>query len=96
MKTILFCIACLAAGIAYAQGSAAERKFIYNGMSEADVIQRIGKPSHKGSGQKSGRHKGQKAGKVWTYFPAADDPQTTTVITLANGQVVNVERKVTY
>lgn len=97
MKATLLCIACLWAGLACAQPNASERKFIHNGMSEADVVQKIGKPSHKGGASKrAGRRNGQQSATVWTYFPAPDDPQTTTVVTLSNGQVVNVERRVTY
>ena len=78
--------ACLYVGAAAAQPNAQERKFIHEGMSEAEVMQKIGKPSYKGSAHQSGSRK-QKQGKVWTYYPSPDDPQTTTIVTLANGQV---------
>jgi hypothetical protein len=79
---------------ALAQPSAAERRFIHEGMTEAEVVRLIGKPAHKSSGKKEA--KGKQSGKVWIYYPHQDDPQTTTSITLANGQVTRVERRVTY
>jgi hypothetical protein len=77
-----------------AQPNAADRRFIHEGMTEAEVVRLIGKPAHKSSGKKEG--KGRQGGKVWTYFPHQDDPQTTTSVTLTNGQVTRVERRVTY
>lgn len=99
MERRVLVLACLWATLAQAQPDASERKFIRPGMSEAEVVQKIGKPSykHSGAGAKRGRGKrGSGAGKIWTYFPDPNDPQTTTTVTIANGQVVNVERRVTY
>ena len=71
-------------------GKAAERRFIRTGMSEAEVLRRIGKPEMDGHvGRKQG-----KDGKHWSYLPAAGDPDTITTLTIVGGQVANVERKV--
>lgn len=71
-------------------GKAAERRFIRTGMSEAEVLRRIGKPAVDGHvGRKQG-----KDGKHWSYLPAAGDPDTITTLTIVAGQVANVERKV--
>lgn len=66
---------------------AAERKFIRIGMSEAEVIQKIGHPNV-GSTAKNHR------GKQWSYLPAGGDPNTLTTITLVGGNVTDVQRKV--
>ena len=71
-------------------GKAAERRFIRVGMSESEVIRRIGKPE---LDARSSRKQG-KDGKHWSYLPAAGDPDTITTLTIAGGLVANVERKV--
>ena len=68
-------------------GNAAERRFIYAGMSEAEVVMRIGRPDFDSKGR--GR-----SGRRWAYLPAAGDPDTMTTLTIAGGTVVDVERKV--
>ena len=68
-------------------GNAAERRFISRGMSEAEVIMRIGRPDVQTKGQ------GKTGGRRWSYLPAAGDAQTLTTLTLAGGQVVDVERR---
>jgi hypothetical protein len=68
---------------------ASERRFIQVGMSQAEVIQRIGKPDVDAKNQ---RGKGQR----WSYLPKDGDPKTITTVTLVNGQVANVERKVVH
>ncbi len=71
-------------------GKAAERRFIRTGMSEAEVLRRIGRPEVDGhAGHKQGKN-----GKHWSYLPAAGDPDTITTLTIVGGQVANVERKV--
>ncbi len=71
-------------------GKAAERRFIRTGMSEAEVIRRIGKPE---MDARASRKQG-KDGKHWSYLPAAGDPDTITTLTIVGGLVANVERKV--
>ena len=68
-------------------GNAAERRFVHNGMSEAEVVMRIGRPDVRTKG-------GAKSPQRWSYFPAAGDADTMTTLTLAGGKVVDVERRV--
>ena len=68
-------------------GDAAERRFIHAGMSEAEVVMRIGRPDVESKGR-------GKSGRRWAYLPAAGDPATMTTLTIAGGAVVDVERKV--
>jgi hypothetical protein len=69
-------------------GNAVNRKFIQIGMSEAEVIQRIGKPDV----DAKNRH----GGHQWSYLPKEGDPNTITTVTLINGKVSDVERKVVH
>ena len=71
-------------------GKAEERRFIRTGMSESEVIRRIGKPEV----DTRGSRKQGKEGKHWSYLPAAADPDTITTLTIVGGLVANVERKV--
>ena len=66
---------------------AGERKFIRIGMSEAEVIQKIGHPNVGSTAQ-------NRRGKQWSYLPAGGDPNTITTITLVGGNVTEVQRKV--
>jgi len=68
-------------------GNAADRRFIRAGMSEGEVVMRIGRPDF----QTKGHGKG---GQRWSYLPAAGDSDTVTSLTLAGGKVVEVERRV--
>lgn len=68
-------------------GNAAERRFIHTGMSEAEVVMRIGRPDVDSKGR-------GKSGRRWAYLPASGDPDTMTTLTIAGGTVVEVERKV--
>jgi hypothetical protein len=68
------------------KGDAAERKHIRAGMSEAEVIARLGQPDVT-SGNKN------RKGSRWTYLPAAGDPDTITSLTFVNGTVTAVDRK---
>jgi hypothetical protein len=66
---------------------AAERKFVRSGMSEAEVLHRLGRPDvTSGSGRKRS--------KRWAYLPRPGDPGTMTTLTLQDGSVTDVERKV--
>ena len=65
----------------------AQRKFIAPGMSEGEVIARVGQPDMSSGG------KGRKTSR-WSYLPAAGDPQTITTIVFDYGKVIEVERKV--
>ena len=69
------------------RGDPAERKFLRNGMSEAEVLARLGPPDAT-TGSKSTKQ------QRWSWFPADGDPETVTTVTLASGVVTNVERTV--
>ena len=68
------------------QGNAAERKFLVPGVSEGEVVARVGRPDLSTPG-------GRKTVR-WTYLPAPDDPQTVTTLTFEFGRLIEVERKV--
>jgi hypothetical protein len=70
-------------------GDVAQRKFISAGMSEAEVVAKIGNPDI------TGNAKGRKSSR-WSYLPAAGDPQTITSIVFESGRVTQVERKVVH
>jgi len=70
-----------------AKGDPAERRHLRTGMSEGEVLARVGSPDMT-TGTKptqSGR---------WSYLPADGDPDTITTLTFADGKVTKVERKV--
>lgn len=74
-----------------AAADAVERKFISAGMDEGQVLLKIGKPDH--DSLVSG-HSADVVEKKWTYFPAPRDAQTMTIVTIRNGKVHAVERKI--
>ena len=67
-------------------GDASERKFVRTGMTEAEVLAKLGQPDMTVGG---------KNGKParWTYMPAPGDPETITSVTLTKGTVTEVDRK---
>jgi hypothetical protein len=68
-------------------GNAAERKFLRTGMSEAEVVQKIGRPDMQANARR-------KEGRQWSYLPAAEDVDTLTTVTFVGGKVSDVQRKV--
>jgi outer membrane protein assembly factor BamE (lipoprotein component of BamABCDE complex) len=70
-----------------ASGDAKERKFLHTGMTEAEVLAKVGRPD-----ATSGGSKGHQA--RWSYLPTDDDPDTVTSLTFAGGVVSDVSRKV--
>lgn len=67
-------------------GDAKERRHLRIGMSEGEVLARVGPPDFTtGKGRRSTR---------WTWMPAAADPDTVTVVLFDTGRVVEVERTV--
>ena len=69
------------------RGDPAERKHVRIGMSEAELIAHLGRPDiTSGNKQKRTLH--------WTWLPVEGDPDTITTVTLANGAVSDVDRKV--
>ena len=70
---------------------ASERKYIREGMSEGEVVMKIGRPDSESTDSGGGS---QVAVKRWVYFPARGDSQTITTLTIREGKVVQVDRQV--
>lgn len=68
-------------------GNAAERRFLRAGMSETEVLYKVGRPDMKLDARR-------KEGRQWSYMPVADDPDTLTTVTFVGGKVDRVERRV--
>lgn len=68
-------------------GNAVERMHLRLGMTEAEVLSRVGSPDITvgAKGTLSPR---------WTYMPAQGDPETTTTLSFNKGVLVDIERKV--
>lgn len=63
----------------------AQRKFVRAGMTEAEVRALLGSPDvTSGSGHT----------RRWQYMPTSGDPDTITALTLADGVVTAVERRI--
>jgi hypothetical protein len=67
-------------------GDASERKFIRAGMTEAEVMARIGRPDMTAGGSKSRQSR-------WSYLPNPGDPDTITTLTFNGDTVSDVTRK---
>ena len=70
---------------------ARDRGFLREGMGEGEVLFKIGKPDHEAFVQET---RNRPEIKTWTYFPHPRDPQTLTIITLRQGLIANIERKI--
>ena len=70
---------------------AGERRFITAGMSEGEVLMKIGKPDSQSEDSGGGA---KVTVKRWIYLPAQGDSQTMTTIVLKNGKVEEVNRQV--
>lgn len=68
------------------RGDAGQRKFLRPGMSEGEVVARVGAPDMTSGGGRKGVR--------WTYMPVAEDPNTITNLQFDNGRLVEIERKV--
>jgi len=68
-------------------GNAAERRFLHTGMSDAEVLARIGAPDIK-SGNADSR-----SGARWSYLPTDGDPGMITTLHIQSGQLTQVDRK---
>jgi len=66
---------------------AGERRHVRTGMSQGEVLARLGEPDTRAGGR-GNRH------ARWTYLPAPGDPETITTLFVANGVLVEVDRKV--
>lgn len=69
---------------AKARGEVSERLHLREGMSDGEVLARLGPPDLQAG--KTGRK------MRWTYLPAPGDPQTVTLVRFDEGRVVAVER----
>jgi Protein of unknown function (DUF2845) len=70
---------------------AADRRFVREGMSEGEVIMKIGRPDSESVDSGGGA---KVAVKRWMYFPTSGDSQTMTTITIRDGKVTEVSRQV--
>jgi uncharacterized protein DUF4124 len=68
-------------------GDATARRFVHKGMSEAEVLAKIGRPDATAGGSRTQQTR-------WSYLPADGDPDTVTTITFSAGAVSDVSRKV--
>lgn len=68
------------------RGDPAERRHAHTGMSEGEVMARLGRPDVTASGGRKGKNR-------WTYLPAPGDPDTVTTLYMDHGAVVDIERK---
>jgi hypothetical protein len=89
-KVALFLVTALIATSLFA-ANASERKFIREGMTEGEVLVKIGKPDRESDVSGGGA---VVAERKWTYLPAPGDQQTVTTITIREGKVTQVERQV--
>lgn len=68
------------------RGVASERRFLHQGMSDAEVLARIGPPDIKTGNTDS------RSGARWSYLPTDGDPGTITTLRFQSGQVTQIER----
>ncbi len=67
--------------------NAAERMHVRLGMSEGEVLAKLGRPDTTVGARNANSPR-------WTYLPAPGDPETVTTLTFGKGIVVDIERKV--
>ena len=91
MKTVkaLLAVLSLVSTLAFA-ADAGERKFIREGMSEGEVLMKIGKPDSQSEDSGGGA---RVTVKRWIYMPAHGDSQTITTIVIRQGKVEEVNRQ---
>jgi hypothetical protein len=68
------------------RGLASERRFLHTGMSDAEVMARIGPPDIKTGNTDS------RSGARWSYLPTDGDPGTITTLHFQSGQVTQIDR----
>jgi hypothetical protein len=79
----------LSASLAFAGDE--ERRFIREGMSEGQVLMKIGRPDSESSDSGGGA---KVVVKRWIYFPTPNDPQTITTVVIRDGTVIEVSRQI--
>ncbi len=85
-------VLCLAfVGSCALAADAGDRKFISEGMSEGQVLMKIGKPDSESVDSGGGAKVTEKR---WIYFPAPGDSQSMTTLTIRDGKVTKVDRQV--
>ena len=92
-RRVVFALALLAISGTAAAADPAERKFIRQGMSEGEVLMKVGKPDSESIDSGGGA---KVTVKRWIYLPTSGDQQTITTVVLQNGKVTDVERKVSF
>ena len=68
-------------------GNATERMHLRLGMSESEVLARVGSPDMTVGAKNAPSPR-------WTYMPAPGDPETITTLMFTKGVLVDIERKV--
>ncbi len=89
LSAVLFLLISLSSALA---ADPSERRFIQEGMSEGEVLARIGKPDSESFDSGGGA---TETIKRWIYLLAPGDEQTTTTVVLKNGKVISVTRDIT-
>ena len=90
LKTGFAALCLVLSSIAFA-ADAGDRRFITTGMSEGEVLIKIGRPDSESEDTGGGA---KVAVKRWIYLPAAGDSQTVPTIVMKNGKVESVERRI--
>lgn len=75
------------AGKAAIAGDATERMHLRLGMSESEVLARLGSPDMTVGAKNAPSPR-------WTYMPAPGDPETITTLMFTKGVLVDIERKI--
>ena len=88
-KLAILCLAFVATSALAANAS--ERRFVSEGMSEGEVLMKIGRPDRESVDSGGGAKVEEER---WMYFPAPGDAQTITTLTMRNGRVVRVDRQI--
>lgn len=82
---------CLAVATVALAADASDRRFITTGMSEGEVLMKIGRPDSQSEDSGGGA---KETIRRWIYLPTAGDSQTMTIIVIKNGKVETVERQI--
>lgn len=86
-----FAALCLGLSTLALAADAGDRRFITTGMSEGEVLMKIGKPDSQSEDSGGGA---KVSVRRWIYLPAAGDSQTITTIVMKDGKVERVDRQV--
>lgn len=89
LRLTVLCLAFIA--IPALAADAGERRFITEGMSEGQVLMKIGRPDSESEDSGGGAKVKE---KTWIYFPAQGDQQTMTTLVIREGKVIRVSRTI--